>query len=354
MEAPVSLMPLEKWLNLTSGKAECFPSRKTDYFNRYQNIKSYLETEVYPHIGAATSAEDGGIYTDHSKEHFNAVIHYAGELLKIPSEPKVDDEILINPYETFVLLVSILLHDAGNIFGRKGHEKYPAQIFIDMGIAVCPDRFEASKIGQIAKVHGGKKILDSGIETKDTIGESQLKDSEDYGGVYVRQRLIAGVVRFADEICEDRSRAVRFLLDRGALPRWSEAYHHYAAGISSVSVDHGGKCVNLLFELDKSNLLKTVGKGSSEKTEEVYLIDEVFSRLEKMFLELVYCRRFISEVIKINKIRATVKIYDEEMELVRDKTFELKEIGYPTSSMVLAEMHKSWCGLMLKSELQGS
>lgn len=350
----MSLMPLEKFLEVNSGKAELFPNRSTDYFIRYQNIKSYLEDEVYPYIGAATSAEDGGIYTDHSKEHFNAVIQYAGLLLQVPTDLKSDVKISITPYEVFVLLVSILLHDAGNIFGRRGHEKHPTQIFIDMGRAVCPDRFEAANIGKIAQAHGGKRILESGASTKDTIGSSQLKDSESYGGEFIRQRLIAAIVRFADEICEDRSRAARYLLNHDSLPKWSEAYHHYAAGISSVSIDHRSKSVNLSFQLDKANLLNTMGKGESERVEEVYLIDEIFSRLEKMFLELIYCRRFMSELIKINKIRALVQIYDENMDQVKEKTFELQEVGYPNSTMVLADMHENWCGPRLKSELEGN
>ena len=74
---------------------------------------------IYPLIGAATSAEDQGIYTDHGPDHFDSVIRYAGKLLNLPVVIEGNEKICISPYEVFILLVSILLHDAGNIYGRN-------------------------------------------------------------------------------------------------------------------------------------------------------------------------------------------------------------------------------------------
>ena len=215
------LEPLEEWLKSNQSKVVFFPNKKNDYFDRYWAIKKHLAENIYPWIGSGTSAEDQGLYTDHSLDHFNAVVRYAGHLLGLDShcqEPIAEQTIGITPYETFITLVSILLHDAGNINGRRGHEKAPLKIFKGMGNALCPDKFEAVPIALIARAHGGKVLTASGESSKDTIENLKLADRDTYGNIKFRPKLIAALVRFADEICEDRSRAARYLLKSGSLP----------------------------------------------------------------------------------------------------------------------------------------
>lgn len=347
-----NLLPLERWFQTQSSNGECFPIGKKNYFDRYKGIKDYLKSEIYPLIGAATSAEDQGVYTDHGPDHFDAVIRYAGKLLGLPVDTDGSDDICISPYETFALLVSILLHDAGNIYGRKGHEKHPLSIYRGMGGHLCPDAFEAKTIAQIASAHGGKITLPNGDQSQDTIGNNTLNDSDPIHDINIRQRFIAALVRFADEICEDRSRAARFLLKNSALPEWSEAFHAYANSITSVGVDHASKSIKLKIELTKDQVITQYGKGSSESTESVFLIDEIFSRLEKMYSELIYCRRFMYEHINLNRIRATIRIYDDQMDLLKENAFELKEEGYPLITKSLLVDNPDWNGCSLKNEME--
>ena len=347
-------IPLENWFENNSSNSENFPKIGGDYFPRYQGIKEYLNENVYPGIGAALSSKDGGIYTDHGPKHFDAVIRYAGKLLGVPLDSSDRNSLCISPYEVFILLVSILLHDAGNIFGRDGHEKHPHQMFKEMGDHLCPDEFEAKLISQIASAHSGEVKLPNGMISKDSI--SQLKEKEQFYDLTIRQQLIAAVVRFADEICEDRSRCARFMLNQNALPKQSEVHHAYANSISNVSVDREGKSVSLKFELRKADILKKHGKGTPEHPEEVFLTDEIFSRLEKMHREMIYCQRYMSECIKLDRIRATIEIYDEQMQLVEvgNNSFELKEIGYPTIGISLCEIYPEWVGFRLKQQLDSS
>ena len=343
------LLPLELWLKKKSTNQNLFPSDSGNHFNRYQQIKQDLEKNVYPSIGAATSAEDGGIYTDHSITHFNAVIRYAGKLLDLNAsendEENVED-IKLNPYEVFILLISILLHDAGNIFGRTEHEKKPLIIFKDMGRVLCPDDFEARFIAKIAEVHGGKAIDEYGQEMKDTIRNSLLKEIDTYRSVEYRPQLIAALVRFADEICEDRTRAARFLLSHNQVPKKSEIYHYYADAISSVDVDLDSKFVSIKYELKKEDVLNKKGKGEQEE----YLIDEIINRLEKIYCELLYCRAFMNEVVPINQIRATVSIYDEDIEL-EEKGFKLTEKGYPKDAFSFSASYPDWSGEKVKNRI---
>ena len=348
------LLPLERWFQSQSSNGDHFPNGNRNYFERYRGIKNYLSDKVYSFIGAAISAQDQGVYTDHGLNHFDAVIRYAGKLLNLTAHTNGNDNICISPYEAFVLLVSILLHDAGNIYGRNGHEKHPLSIFKEMGEYLCPDQFEAKIITQISTAHGGMVKLPEGSHSKDTISKL-LYDKDEMSDIPVRQRLIAALLRFSDEICEDRNRAARFMFDNDILPKESEVFHAYANSISSVGVDHRSRSINLKIELMKDDVTKLYGKGSKE----VFLIDEIFSRLEKMYSEMLYCQRFMSEYIKLDRIRATIKIYDDRtdslgdsMYLLKKQTFNLEEEGYPLTTKSLHIDHPEWEGFRLKKEME--
>lgn len=344
------LLPLEQYLEHYSNQTNYFPTICKDYFGRYIQIKQYLATHVYPLIHAGTSAEDNGVYTDHSVDHFNAVIKYLGLLVGIENKHiKGQVEFSLKPYEVFITLVSILLHDAGNIFGRKGHEKHPLRIFESMGEALYLDTFEARIIGKIAQAHGGKVKNSQGVETNDTI--FKLKEIDDFGGYEIRPRLLAALVRFADEICEDRSRAAKYLLIHEALPEFSQIYHKYAYSISSVKVDLLSKRVSLKIDLLKKDVEKKYGKGTKDNIEYIYLIDEINARLEKAFRELCYCKNYMIEVCPIIRIRAEITIHLEDDEIT--ESFDLEQSGYPSESFSFSRNHPNWNGEDLSQRVQG-
>lgn len=115
-----NLLPLELYLKRKSSNSNLFPPTRGNHFKSYEQIKQYLTTNVYKSIGAATSAEDQGIYTDHGIDHFEAVIRSAGKLLGLNASNNIMEcEIKLEPYEVFILLVAILLHDAGNCTSSK-------------------------------------------------------------------------------------------------------------------------------------------------------------------------------------------------------------------------------------------
>lgn len=349
-----SLEPIEVWFKKHQVDTNAFPHGSNCYFDKYWRIKQYLAEHVYSFISAGTSSEDGGIYTDHSIDHFNYVIRYAGKLLGLNDSYNgtQDIDVGLSPYEVFIMLVSILLHDAGNIEGRKGHEKHPQKILQDDLATEIPDRFEAKPIADIAQAHGGKIIDSSGIESKDTF--SPLKSEDTYAGKSYRPKLIASIVRFSDEICEDRSRASRYHINKNILPVKSEVYHQYASAITSVDVDLKSKWISMKFELVKSNVMRKFGKDvGAENPARCFLVDEINERLEKMYCELLYCKSHMIEVVHINQIRANVSIYDVDEydclgEVLYSKTFELKEEGYPTSNFSFRRMHPDWSGLAIK------
>lgn len=277
------------------------PNLKTDLFQQYEACLSYLKTSIYPYVdaGLAALSKENGIFTLHGPDHFDEVVKYAGLLLDAGSA-SVD----LNAYELFILLVAIRIHDAGNMFGRENHERRTYEILSQMGTGVFPDQFEIRQIASIAEAHGGV----TGSGSKDKIGE--LPPTASYGSANFRPRLLAAICRFADEICESRTRAAECLLRAGSLPPENEVFHKYATAIKAVVPEPGQHRVRIAYDFFVEDAMKKWGKGRSNGTvETVYLIDEIFGRLEKMFRELEYCRRYMRGVCDIEHVNATIEIH---------------------------------------------
>lgn len=307
------LQPLELHLYKIANQRGCFPQRDgVDYFMRYWSLKKYLEQNYFKNIGAALSSKDGIVFTSHGPEHFDKVIEFAGYL--------VGRENNLEFYEVYLLLCAILLHDAGNLFGRIGHEKKAFGILIDADPRA--DRIELKAISQIAEAHGGH----TGKGDKDTIGEIS-KETTSYLGKRFRPKLLAALVRFADEICEDRTRAAKILLDKNELNE-ATAYHKYADSIYSVRIDETDRSVVIAYCFSKSDALRKFKKSGSE----VYLLDEIFTRLSKMNAERIYCNRYYSDIVSIRRIRVTIEIVDDNMEPVTNNiSLLIEDAGYPVN-----------------------
>jgi hypothetical protein len=332
----IDLLPLEKFLQDNQNKKDDFPNRSDQYFIRYLNIKNWLQENVYKFIGAGTSAEDGGVYTDHGPDHFNAVINYAGKLIGIGKT----EDIGINPYEVFLLITSILFHDAGNVYGRKDHEKNALLTLKDL-TSLLTDSFEVKTIAEIAEVHGGRTVDDD----PDTIGNKKWDDRREFLGASYRPNMIAALVRFADEICEDCQRAASHLIKNNKLPIKSEVFHYYAHSIKNVSVDRKDKSVSLSIYINTENVGKKFGKNDKY----VYLIDEIMSRLEKMNNERIYCSRYMYEIVQLRQIKASIHIVDTDFNVLKKTEFKLEDKGYPSHANLLADEYPEWVGEKLKN-----
>lgn len=343
MTKPPPSLPLERLLYDQCGDRESFPDKLHDYCERYLHIKEWLAANIYRDIGAATSC-DGGIYTGHDINHFESVIRTAGKLIGLDAGEGQSSP--LKPYEVYLLLMGILLHDAGNVYGRKEHEKKPYEILLMMGELSGNDDREKKRIAKIAQAHGGK-IEDD----KDTIARL-CKEKDSYLSIQYRERLIAAIVRFSDEICEDRSRASRILAKTGGLPQKSEVYHKYALSISSVDIVRSEGIIKIQFSVAEQNLRERYMHPDSPGG--IYLIDYIMQRLTKMHLEHLYCLRFMKEVMPITRIDVTVEILDANNDSIDEIPLRLEESGYPKMEKPLAERYPEVTGekMMLKYQVR--
>jgi hypothetical protein len=290
-----------------------FPSGM-DYLARFGAIESYLTENVHPAVTVGASFADGGFLTDHGPLHVRTVIERASALLQS------SDYTGLTNYEIYLLLAAIHVHDVGNMSGRSEHELGSADLMQKLGALFGSDDVEKRTIYKIAQAHGGRVGLD-----KDKI--SKLQETEYLMGQTVRPRFLAALLRFADELADDRTRAQRQLID-GGLPLSSEVFHKFAYALHSVLVV--GNSVRLSFEMTREDALSRFGKYANS----VYLLDEIYERMLKMHAERIYCMRFLRPAISIDQIDVSIKVFGPRFadDPLANIDFRLEEAGYPSLS----------------------
>lgn len=301
-----------------------FDNAKRPYIERFREISAKLDRDFHSHVQAGSSAVDGGILTDHGPDHISTVIRRASAILDNPK-----NTYCLNGYEIYLLICAIHFHDLGNIHGREGHETRIAQMMehVDQYLG---DSIEKSIIRQIATVHGGKVN-----DNMDTI--FHIASSEPINGMDVRPRMLAAILRFADELADDHLRANNALEKIKAIPKQSEIFHKYASCLHSVIVREDCQTVELSYTVPTIDLIKTFPK-LNKKTGRyvgVYIVDEILERLFKMYNERTYCNRFMNPVVNIQSISVSIKavrVNQPISERLPEISFRLEETGYPSGN----------------------
>lgn len=322
---------LEDWLKEPT-KESFFNGRIKDYYSPYKTFKDKLLAKHKQVTAGARLKNPQLLLNDHGPDHIETVIDRATLLIK-------DSKCELNAKEVYFLLVAIQIHDLGNMLGRYEHEQNPLLVVNELIRLVGEDTIEQKMIKSIAESHGGK-IKNTGDKDKIT----KLKPVTDTLGVEIRMQLLASLLRFADELADDKTRCDRDLLEKLLLPKGSEVFHAYAYCLDSVLIKHSNKQIELKFKISQNFALKKFGKWNDEKSKsvEVYLLDEIYNRVLKMHFERIYTMRFMRNFIDIESILVLIEFYvndnDEKAENFAPISFEIKEIGYPTSSQSIFQL----------------
>jgi hypothetical protein len=350
-----TLLPLEIRLQRWAvERPDDFPIRTVNYWNRYAALLDHLRLKIYPYInaGLACLSRSPGIYTDHGKEHFDEVVRYAGLFI----EPTFlgNSKEVITPYDLYLLLSAIRLHDAGNIDGRELHERQAYSLLKEAGSAICPDDSEAHLIANIAQAHGG--ITEKG--DKDTIGN--LPEKYGFGPTDCFPRKVAALVRFSDEVCEHHNRASSHHIEAGTLPLGNMLFHLYALGVKQAKPERENKafCLRLEFKAEHLGSSYPTPKDTSLKPEKKYLLDDALDRIQKLDSERLYCNRFLSPELRTNYIDVDISIIrTTEVQGIpirqtwKHKNFLVEESGYPNPNNNWRKKQKDITGVKVAARL---
>ncbi len=315
----LNLIPIQE--NVTAGAM-------ADGINQYsENCKKEIEAikssekDVDKNMYEFFSSEHIIFLNDHGPDHIKKVIERVSAILKTNSQE-------LHEFEAFILLCAIQIHDIGNVLGRAGHEKKLNDIFDKQSENIIIDAPEKRVIKSIAMAHGGKNRDGS----KDTL--SRLPVVETMFEVNIRTRFLAALLRFADELADDSTRANRVAMNLGIVGIDSILYHDYSGALHTVGIhkdmsneDHR---IDLVYELETSILTKEYVVGESKK----YLLDEIYDRTLKMEQERRYCMKFMHPYIHLGRINVTINIYDSELQPLRPITYRLEDILYPDTPRI--------------------
>jgi hypothetical protein len=301
-----------------------FPEKK-DYVAIYNSFKHNFNTQIHPDIKTKIlEIEKSGFYNDHGADHIKMVIERASWILSCanPSLEKKENYFFISPYEVFILLMAIHLHDTGHLIAsREDHKKAGREILAKFDKGNVLSIAEKRIIGSIAQAHGGKNDPIGKLEPETSISHQKI-----------RPQLLAAILRLGDELAEDKTRASTFLLDTGNIEKTSEIFHLYSASLDSLDLANNEISLEFCF-LDRISIIK-YPKITNGHSQEVFLIDEIYDRTLKTFTEALYCNRFLSHELRFSKVKVNILILNEKnhtnMMCVK---YELKELLYPTVIM---------------------
>ena len=287
-----------------------FPKPGLDYVAIFHSIEEEMNKSYHPNVNLGAAINGDGLLTDHGVEHVQDVIRHAGDITEINQ---------LTGYEIFILLLAIHFHDVGNIAGRDNHEKRIAEIIDEMDNKLPLSTPEKQFICDIATAHGGYFG-----EDKDTIKHITADDM--YANVRIRPKVLAAILRFADEISDDFSRTVTPV----DIPKANEIYHEYSRSLDPISVI--GDTIKFHYRIPISLTQKKIGKDNDE----VFLYDEILGRLAKCMRELEYCKKYSNGLIKPNSLSVIIDFKEDNSFRIRQGAgdrFKLSLQGYPDSSI---------------------
>lgn len=250
-------LPLEALLqSMAADPSARFPNTSFNYFDKYCEVKRILDEQYYRSTGAGL-ALSGYRYTRHDLSHVDDVIRQAGYLIGCHDREAKDPPYRrLEPYEVFVLLYAILLHDAGTARARKGHEKEPRKVLQTLGDASGLDSIQVRLVASIARAHGGR--TENG--DKDTITDLISQEDSKIVNIPVRSRRLAALVRLADELSDNPHRADPDALRKGfreepnkATPPESVIQNLYC-DVVNPNIDYIGRSLTLEYNVDKQLL----------------------------------------------------------------------------------------------------
>lgn len=230
--------------------------------------------------------------SDHGERHIHNVMENVGKILGLSGN---DLQLFVTNRELIALLMSALLHDIGNIEGRKDHQNAIAKVLESLDATkVIWRKIDLKAIERICKAHTG--LAPDG--TRNTLGALKAQATS-FLSETVRASHLAAVLRYADELAEGPQRTSMYLLRTGKYDRNSRIYHMYAK-VTHVNIDYDSRTVEVDYILDIDDPM--FGNTKREKKKNLKeLISYTFMRASKLERERRYNRHYAPELILFNQ-----------------------------------------------------
>ena len=301
-------------------------------WHSYQKTKEYLEDQYYPWIQASCP-----YFTDHGKRHIESVIQATSLLVEPILSSEDESRPPLSTLDIFLLLNGVLWHDVGNAISRVGHADMAGKISDEVRRLAFPNIDVQRLVDLISKAHAGKDGLhQTRYDDADCTASGKL--------FTVYPIALAAIVRFADEISEDRNRVSQALLDRGQIPEKNRIFWEYAGCITASKPEPRRQraviTISVPYEKAVERFPSVEFPDLEGDTGQISLIEYIVRRLEKMNNERVYCSQAFARYLTIRQIEArftlynglsSVPDYDDQEFIFGDSA--LKRTDYPATKI---------------------
>ncbi|MDE0040179.1 MAG: hypothetical protein OXU77_21855 [Gammaproteobacteria bacterium] len=306
-----------------------------NYYTRFMGLSNHLNKEVHPKVNAGSTAAETVWLTDHGPDHIATVI---GRIHDLAFQ---SGAYVVSPYEAYILAVAAHMHDIGNVYGREEHERRVRDILFGLDdTLIGDDNIEKRMICDIAMAHGGKIGSDPN-GTPDAIAMDTIGRMSHDRPI----RKLAAILRLADELADDRTRSnkldLEVLAENKSYRRQSEIHHVYAQRLHPPAIDHQTRTIQLTFELLMEHVVAKYYKRGKGR----YLLDEIFERTLKTHREQIYCSRFMSPDILLDRVAVEILVCTPKYQEVRARLDYTLEQAYPVYICKIADAVPSLHGV---------
>lgn len=252
--------------------------------------------------------------TDHGPTHIADVMDNVYRLIR---KTRLDGR------HVFLLTVSTLYHDVGNIFGREKHNLALLTVFNDTypktGLAY---KRVKSLVNTIAGAHTGNARDGS----KDTLKE--VSNSDSFMKDKVNPRELAAILRFADELAEGPQRTSSYRIKHELIEPENLKYHAYAICCEPAVIDDESQRIALTYPISIKQHDDTLYLHECDiKLED--MLTYIYSRVHKLDVERKYCKHYAPLILnQFVQVSAVFEFWlDDDEQLYFDKNpLELNDL----------------------------
>lgn len=238
-----------------------------EYMSLYVQARRFLLENVFEEIRGREPN-----LTDHGSRHIRHVLDNVFKLLDGNLE-------YFTPIEHYLLGLSVLFHDTGNLLGREKHREHIAHFYDHVRTDSTRFAQEKALVVRISQAHTGTARNGSRNTLADVPKLWQLD------GMSVRTREIAAILRFADELAEGRRRTSEYMRKSGMYTADSISHHDYSAA-TDITVDGQNERIAITCQF-------SVGTKQNLEDELSRLTDSLefaYGRIAKTDIERRYAR----------------------------------------------------------------
>ena len=309
-------------------------ARAQGYWTKFRALESHFFEKIHPvvdvglaidQVRAAKDGSDPNIMTIHGCRHVSDLVESLDKLGSSIGEKKGATE--LNPLESYILLCAAHLHDVGNLGGRKDHPMRSGEL-IRNNRNLFYDTETCHHIYDVARVHGG---ID-GKYGRDTFRKIH---TDNYS--FPRIRLLAAMLRMADELSENPERVPRELLNWFKESPASNLAFRYAGCFHRFDFQNDTLDIQFRIYPDQYKSV-TVVDGKS-----VEFFDHLERKIDVIEKEARYCSQYGRPDFDIRRIRLTMEYYKDDFpsDVINSSTLTLNlDWGYPENLPSLSERCK--------------